>query len=161
MFKLEFGIVHEGCIVNEMSRALPHIRLICPGGFILGPNSADEIIALDNPTDGDVESVLTFLRNAPTIPEASLVERTPDRAFVHLLSSKDPAVGYCSQAVYSNRCFRLGSEVQHGGVEQWKVGCKERSYADALVEDLKAMGELRYHRLSEASWEELIAEGAV
>ncbi len=39
MIQVEFGIVHEGCLVNELSRALPEIRFICPGGFVLGPFS--------------------------------------------------------------------------------------------------------------------------
>ncbi len=37
MIQVEFGIVHEGCLVNELSRSLPEIRFICPGGFVLGP----------------------------------------------------------------------------------------------------------------------------
>ena len=44
MFRLKFGIVHRGCLVNEISRALPDLRLICPGGFILGPNTVEEVI---------------------------------------------------------------------------------------------------------------------
>ena len=157
MFLLEFGIEHRGCIVNELSRAMPHIRMICPGGFILDADTADEVIALDKPTDGDVQAVLGYLGDASTIAEVSLIERTPDRAFVHFLSPVAPEVGYCSKAVERNRCFRLGSEVQEGGVEKWRVGCKEHSYADGLVEELRGMGDLKYHNLREASWEELIA----
>ena len=136
---------------------MPGVRLICPGGFILDANSADEIIALDKPTDGDVEAVLGFLEDSESIAESSLVERTPDKAFVHLRSSVAPEVGYCSQAVERNRCFRIGQEIQHGGVEQWRVGCRDRSNAEGLIENLKGMGDLRYHRLSEVSWEELVA----
>ena len=157
MFLLEFGIVHEGCVVNELSRAVPDVRLICPGGFILDANSADEIIALEKPTDAEVEAVLGFLEDSNSIAESSLVERTPDRAFVHLRSSAAPEVGYCSQAVERNRCFRIGQEIQLGGVEQWRVGCGARSNAEGLIEDLKGMGDLRYSRVSEASWNELIA----
>ena len=47
MHKLEFGIAHRGCIVNEMSKALPNVRFVCPGGFILPDGYADEILSLD------------------------------------------------------------------------------------------------------------------
>ena len=140
MFLLEFGVVHEGCVVNELSRALPNDRFICPGGFILNEHSADEIIALDGPTDADVEAVQPFLQSSGSIAESSLVERTPGRAFVHLRSSTAPAVGYCSQAVERNPCFRIGHEIQHKGVEQWRVGCRDRSNAEGLIEDLKEWG---------------------
>ena len=157
MFKLEFGIVHRGCVVNELSRAMPDIRFVCPGRFHLDADSADEILAFDNPTDDAVQLVLDYLRKSRKIAEVRLLERTPERAFVRLVSSEAPEVGYCSDAVERNRCFRLGYEVQHGGVEQWKVGCRERAQAERLVEDLKGMGELKYHRISEASWEELLS----
>ena len=157
MFWLEFGVVHEGCVVNELSRAVPNVRLICPGGFILNEHSADEIIALDGPTEAEVEAVLEVLQSSGSIAESSLVERTAVKAFVHLRSSAAPAVGYCSQAVERNRCFRIGQEIQHEGVEQWRVGCRDRSNAEGLIEDLKEMGDLRYHKISEVSSEELIA----
>jgi hypothetical protein len=89
--------------------------------------------------------------------ESSLVERTAVKAFVHLKSYAAPAVGYCSQAVERNRCFRIGQEIQHEGVERWRVGCRDRSNAEGLIEDLKEMGDLRYHKISEVSSEELIA----
>ena len=152
MFKLEFSIVHRGCLVNELSRELPQVRFVCPGGFILGPDSAEEVLALDDPTDSDVDSVMGLLRRSEDIAEVELLERTADRAFVRILTSSSPETGYVSQAVERNRCFRIGTEVQEGGVEQWVVGCLRRSQAEALVEELGSMGELKYHRLSEASW---------
>ena len=111
-----------------------------PGGFILNEHSADEIIALDRPTEAGVEAVLEFLQSSGSIAESSLVDRTAVKAFVHLRSSAAPAVGYCSQAV-----------------ERWRVGCRDRSNAEGLIEDLKEMGDLRYHKISEVSSEELIA----
>ena len=47
-------------------------------------------------------------------------------------------------------------EVQTGGVEQWVVGCRLRTQAVELVAELKGMGELRYHRVSEVSWDALV-----
>ena len=51
MFKLEFGTEHRGRVVNELSRALPDLRLVCPGGFHIDADSAEEILALDDPSD--------------------------------------------------------------------------------------------------------------
>jgi hypothetical protein len=157
MYRVEFGVVHEGCVVNELSRAVPSVRLVCPGGFIVSAESADEILALSHPTDAEVEAVLEFLSASPAIAESGLVERTPDHAYVHLLSQLAPAAGYCSQVVEKNRCFRLGYEIQANGVEQWQVGCAERSQAEGLLRDLPALGELKYGRITEASWADLIA----
>ena len=155
MFKLEFGIVHRGCVVNKLSRALPQVRLICPAGFVLDASSAYEILALDNPADEDVRAAIDYLKGSDNIAQVSLLERTADKAFIHIVSSAAPETGYCSQAVARNLCFPLSKEVQHGGVEQWEVGCMERSQADRLVEDLKGMGDLKYHRISQVSWAEL------
>lgn len=93
MYEMEFGIVHEGRVVNELSRAVLDVRLVCPGDFIVRADSADEVPALDNPTDAQVESVLGFLRESNSIAEVELLERTPDAAFVHLVSSAAPAAG--------------------------------------------------------------------
>jgi len=46
MFQVEFGVAHRGCLVNELSRAFPDVRFICPGGFVAG-SSAEEVIVLD------------------------------------------------------------------------------------------------------------------
>ena len=159
MFLLEFGLVHRGCIANDLSRAVPNVRMIAVGGFVVENRGADEIIALDNPTESDIESAMDFLRSADIIKEVSVIEVSPDRAFIHLVSNAGPQVGYCSEAVERNRCHKIGLEIQHGGVEQWRVRATDRSYVESLVEDLKGMGELKYHKISEeGSWEELIAE---
>ena len=155
MFKLEFGIVHRGCLVNELSRAVPKIRFICPGGFILGPSSTEEILAIDKPDEGDVQAVMGYLKGSPGIAEAEVVERTPDKAFIRILTSANPE-GFCSEAVARNRCFRIGMEIQHGGVERWAVGSFERAQAEQLLKDLAGLGELKYHSISEVSWQALL-----
>ena len=73
MVKLEFGVVHEGCIVNELSRALPEIRFICPGGFVLSQSSAEEIIVIDKADDRKIEATLDFLHTSEAIAEADLI----------------------------------------------------------------------------------------
>jgi|GEM_PF-1586870 predicted DNA binding protein len=156
MYRLEFGVEHRGCVVNEMSRDLPQVRLICPGGFILGKNNADEILILDNPTQADVDAVIQWLEDSPKITEVEVIERTEDKAYVGIMACADPPQGFCSGAVERNRCFRIGYEIQEGGVEKWTVGAKHRSYVDALVEELRTMGELKYHRVTETSWAELV-----
>ena len=80
MYKLEFGIVHEGCVDNELSRAVPDVRLVHPGGFIVSADLAEEVLALNNPTDAHVESVLEFLRESNGLAEVELPERTSDTA---------------------------------------------------------------------------------
>lgn len=158
MFLLEFGLVHKGCIANELSRAVPNVRMIAVGGFVLENRGADEIIALDNPTETDIESAMEFLRSSAIIEQVSVIERSPERAFIHLRSTTGPEVGYCSEVVERNRCHKIGLEIQHEGVERWRVRCTDRSYAEALAEDLKGMGDLKYHKISQqGSWEELIA----
>ena len=160
MFKLEFGIVHRDCVVNELSRALPEIRIISAGGFITSPTEADEVLIIDSSSDADIDSFMNFLQNSPKIAEADLMKRLPDKAFVRILCSAGPETGYCSQAVYKNRCFNLGKEVQIGGVEQWTVGARQRLQAENLVKDLQEMGDLKYHTITEVSWNALIDEKA-
>ena len=45
MCKLEFGIVHNGCVVNELSRTLPDVRVSSVGGFRISPTRVDEVWA--------------------------------------------------------------------------------------------------------------------
>ena len=156
MFKLEFGIVHEGCAVNELSRALPDVRVISGGGFIISPHEADEVLIVDSADDGEVSAVIANLENSPSIDQVELLERTASKAFVRIHAIAGPPQGYCSQVVERNRGFNLGLEVQHGGVEHWKVGCHQHGQAEQLIDDLKQLGELRYARISEASWEALL-----
>lgn len=155
MYMLSFGIVHRGCIVNELSRALPQLRMICPGGFIVSPSAADEVLVLDHPSDADLEAVLSYAKNSPGIAEAEVLERSSDKVFVRILTCKAPE-SYCSEAVAKHHCFRIGLEIQEGGVELWNVGCRNRSQADALVEELKSMGQLKNYKITEASWNSLI-----
>jgi len=156
MYRLEFGIAHRGCIVNQLSNAIPQVRFICPGGFILGGGYADEVITLDQPSDEDVAAVMAWFGESPAIEELELLERTSDKATIAILANAEPPQGYCSQAVERNRCFRIGYEIQQGGVEQWVVGAKKLEYAEGLVEDLKGMGDLKYARISESSWLDLV-----
>jgi len=69
MFKLEFGTEHRGRVVNELSRALPDLRLVCPGGFHIDADSAEEILAL-------VDSGISQLRLvSPASGEPSPIRR--------------------------------------------------------------------------------------
>ncbi len=156
MYKLEFEIVHRGCLVNEISRALPDLRLICPGGFILSPSTVEEIIAIDQPKKGDGERLVDALKRKKGIAEVELIEQTADKAFIRILTSINPDTGFCSEAVHRNRAFRIGMEIQEGGLEKWKVACFRKSDAENLVGDLKKMGELKMHRITETSWQDLL-----
>ena len=156
MFKLEFGIVHRGCLVNRMSRAHPELRIISAGGFTPSPDQADEILIFEDADDDDLHAALGFLRDSGEIAELDVVERTPKRAYVRILTNAEPETGYCSDAVKRHRGFSIGMEVQTGGVEQWVVGCRLRTQADELVAELEGMGELRYQRVSEVSWDALV-----
>ena len=116
MFKLEFGIVHEGCLVNRMSRALPNLKIVSAGGFIVTPTQADEILIIEKPTDQDVEDALSFLKNSGEIEVARELERTKDKSFIRILTTAAPNTGYCSAAVAKNRCFNLNMEIQHASL---------------------------------------------
>ena len=159
MFKVEFGVVHRGCLVNQLSRAVPSVRFICPGGFILGPTSAEEILVLDNPSEQELQAVLDHLEQDSGIAECSLLEQSGDKAFVRILTSASPGEGYCSEVVADNQGFRIGMEIQQGGLEKWKVGCFERANAEKLLEDLAKLGEIKSQSISEVSWQELLGQG--
>jgi len=156
MIKVEFGIVHEGCLVNELSRALPEVRFICPGGFVLGPSRVEEVIIIDQADETAIEAVLAELRQMSGISEAELLEYVGDKAFIRLLATVTPHTGFCSKAIERNRCFPIGMEIQHRGIEHWKVGCARTSDAEQLIEDLKPLGEIKYHSVSEVSWRVLL-----
>ena len=104
------------------SKALEIEGKICPGGFALGPTSGEEILAFDNPSEEELQRVLDHLHKSPEIDDAQLLEQTADNAFVRIQTSTSPDDGYCSEAVARNHGFRIGMEIQEGGVEQWKVG---------------------------------------
>ncbi|MAE60840.1 MAG: hypothetical protein CMJ49_05715 [Planctomycetaceae bacterium] len=155
MYQIEFGIVHRGCLVNELSRALPRVRMICPGGFILGPKSVEELVVLDRPSEEEVKAVLDHLDESDGIAEAQVVERSADKVYIYFKAIETPE-SFCSQVVERNRCLKIGMEIQSGGVEQWKVGCVERADAETLIEDMKELGELTYTKITETSWENLL-----
>ena len=156
MFKLEFDIVHRGCLVNEVSRALPDLRLICPAAFVLSPNTVEEILVLDQPTDESLNRLVDHFRHKPGIAEVEILERTADKAFIRIFTSINPSTGFCAEAVQRNCGFRIGMELQEGGLEKWKVACFRKSDVENLVGDLKKMGELKMHRITETSWQDLL-----
>ena len=155
MFQVEFGIVHRDCLVNEMSRAYPQLRFVCPGGFIVDDSWAEEIIVMDRPGDQDVEMVLAHLQGTSGIDEVELLERTVEKAFIRIVVSKLPKT-FCSQAVYRNRCFPIGNELQEGGVEKWTVGCVSREQGEQLLKELTTLGDLTYQSITEVGWQALL-----
>ena len=154
MVKVEFSLVHRGCLVNELSRTFPDVRLICPGGFI-ADTSAEEIIVLDNPSPAQVEQVMAYLEASPKVVQVELLERTADRAFIRFVTRSLPEQ-FCSKVVEKHHGFRLGMEVQEGGVEVWQVGCARRKQAEELLEEIGSLGEVQHSSISEASWAELV-----
>ena len=57
-------------------------------------------------------------------------------------------------------CDKVGLELQQEGVEHWKVMSSNVTYFETLIEDIKEMGDLKYHKMSiQRSWEDLIALG--
>ena len=155
MFKIEFHIEHQGCLANELSRAFPELRFICPGGFI-AEGSVSELVAIDEPSDEDVEAVMDFFASRPEITEARMLERTADKAFIYYTSSRLPET-FCSQVVQRNCCFPIGMEIQEAGLEKWTVACLERGQAEALLKGLAALGPIRHAEITEPSWQDLLA----
>ncbi len=135
MYKLEFGIVHEGCVDNELSRAVPDVRLVHPGGFIVSADLAEEVLALNNPTDAHVESVLEFLRESNGIAEVELLERTSDTAFVHLVSSApaaDPSItGRTPRSWRETAASALATRSSTGAwsIGRWAASSAPRPYS--------------------------------
>ena len=154
MFKVEFHIVHQGCLANEMSRAFPTLRFICPGGFI-ADSSVSELVALDAPDDEDVQAVMDFFAGRDEIVEAKLLERTADKAFIHYTSSRMPET-FCSQVVQRNCGFPIGMEMQEAGLEKWTVACVKRGQAESLLKDLETLGQIQHADITETSWQELL-----
>ena len=152
MFKVEFGIIHNNCPTNRMSRALPHIRFVSPGGFELAGSMVEEVAAIYDPSQEDVEAVLSYLGNTAGYDEFELLERTPRWAFIRWRATCS-AQGFCSQVVEKNRCFKIGMETQHDGLEQWTVGCATRRQAESLLEELRQLGKIKFGRITETTWE--------
>jgi len=155
MFKVEFSVVHQGCLVNELSRAFPKIRFICPGGFV-GDSSAEEIVVLDKPREDDVQTVLDYLETLPTVQAVELLERTSSQAFIRFVTSALPEK-FCSEVVKQHRCLRIGMEIQQDGLEMWQVGCLKRRQAEQLLAAMESLGELKHSSISEVSWQKLLA----
>jgi len=154
MFRVEFSVVHTGCLVNETSRRFPDLGIICPGGFIEG-DTVEEMIVLDNPTDDEVADVVAHLDASEKTTEVELMERTPARAFVRFVVAGLPE-RFCSQVVEKHHGFPIGMEIQRGGLEIWRVGCARRAQADAMLEEIAELGEVKHSAVAETSWEELL-----
>ena len=155
MYKVKFAIVHKGCVVNELSRTFPKLRIICPGGFVTGPSSVEELVVLDKPCDKDVEEVMGFFGKLSEIDNVELLERTADKAFLYFRSQRLPKT-FCSKVVETNSGFRIGMEIQEDGLEKWKVGCVTLSNAEQLLKDLRSLGELKDTSISQVPWQELL-----
>ena len=151
MFKVEFSIVHNNCPTNQMSRVLPHIRFVSPGGFVVEQSMVEEVAAIHNPSDDDVQAVLTYLGSTPGYDEFELLECTPQWAFIRWKARCSPQ-GFCSQVVEKNRCFKIGMETQHDGLERWTVGCATREQAEQLLEDLTQLGDVNFASVTETTW---------
>ena len=152
MFKVEFALVHNNCPTNQMSRALPHIRFISPGGFVVGDGMVEEVAAVHKPSDADVQAVLDYLGSTPGYEEFEVLERTPQWAFIRWMAACSPQ-GFCSQIVEKNRGFKIGMEIQHGGLERWTVACMTRAQAGQLLEDLQQLGDVQSGTITETTWE--------
>jgi hypothetical protein len=161
MYTLEFGILHRDCVVNELSRKYPNVKIVCLGGIVLDPDlsdghTAEEILSVESSNETEILDSIRFLKEHDQIAETSIIEKTTGKTIVRLLASTVPVTGYCSEAVRKNRCYPLGLEIQMGGVEQWIVGSYEPSQLDALLEQLTTMGEIKYKNISKANWSELL-----
>ena len=161
MYTLDFGIVHKDCVVNELSRKYPNVKIVCLGGIVLDPKlsnglTAEEILSIESDSETEISAAITFLREHAHITETLILEKSEGKTCVRLLASSVPITGYCSEAVRKNRCYPLGLEIQKGGVEQWLVGCYDRFQLDSLLEQLEEMGEIKYKNISEKNWSVLV-----
>ena len=152
MIKVEVAMVLYLCPTYRMSLALPHVRFISPGGFVVGDEMVEEVAAVYHPSDEDVQAVLDYLGSTPGYEHFELLERTPKWAFIRwraVCSSK----GFCSQVVEKNLGFKIGMEIQHEGLERWTVGCATRGDAEQLLEDLHQLGDVKVAQITETTWE--------
>ena len=161
MHTLEFGIIHHDCVVNELSRKYPNVKIVCLGGIVLDPHisdghTAEEILSIESSNQTEILDSIRFLKQHDQISEISIIEKTNGKSIVRLLASAVPVTGYCSEAVRKNRCYPLGLEIQMGGVEQWVVGSYESSQLDSLLEQLSEMGEIKYKNISKSNWSALV-----
>ena len=151
MFKVEFGMIHNNCPTNQMSRAFPHVRFISPGGFELEGSMIEEVAAIHNPSDEDVEAVLAIWATHQGMTSLSFWSAPPSGpSFV----GERPArrKGSAPRRSRGTVVSRSGWETQHDGLEQWTVGCVTRQQAQQLLEDLKQLGEVRFGRITETTW---------
>ena len=157
MIKVEFWIEHEGCLVNELSRAFPEVKLLCPGGFVVSPSLVEEVIVADGASEDAVERVVEHLRGVDGIRSAEVVERNNGRSFIHITVTKVPE-DFCSAVVRRNRCFPIGVEKQEAGQEKWVVGCLHREQADRMLEELGKLGNITHQKITEESWNAILSE---
>ncbi len=152
MYKVDFAVVHHNCPTNRMSRALPHIRFISPGGFVVADSMVEEVAAIHRPSDEDIAAVTAYLDSTDGYEEYEVLERTDDWAFIRWKATCSPK-GFCSQVVEKNRGFKIGMETQHDGLERWTVGCMTREHAEQLLKDLAQLGEVKVGTITETTWE--------
>ena len=155
MFEVKFSIIHEACLVNELSRQFPKVRFICPGGFIIGSSAVEEMIVFEAYDDRLVNSIIGYLEARDEIESVRLLERAGGKAFIYFRAGK-PTHIFCSQVVERNRGFRIGFEIQQGGLETWRVACVERADAEQLFKDLEALGQIKSRSITETSWHTLL-----
>ena len=155
MFRVEFGIVHHGCPTNQLTRQFPQFRFINPGGFVLGPSTVEEIMALVEPSEQDIRDLLDYTAGEETYEVCELIERSLDKAFFRMRANCVPRE-FCSEVVEKNHGFKIGMETQGDGLERWTVGCLRRDQAEQILKDLEAVGEVKVGRITETSWQELL-----
>ena len=103
MYTLEFGIVHQDCVVNELSRKYPSVKIVCLGGIVLDPNlsdghTAEEILSIESSNETEILDSIQFLKEHDQISEISIIEKATGKSIVRLLASAVPVTGYCSEA---------------------------------------------------------------
>ena len=73
---------------------MPQVCIVAVGGFVLSNGGADEIIALDCPSESEVESVLEFLRKSQMVDKVKLIENSVHHVFIHLISRKQEKMNF-------------------------------------------------------------------
>lgn len=154
MFKVKFEVVHQGCMVNETSRAFPHIRIICAGGFVDG-SSVEEIIVLEKASEADVRAVMRFLETPPRTQLAEILEQDAGMTFIRFVSNTLPEE-FCSRLVAEYHGYPLSKEIQCGGLEIWEVGCFDRRQGEQLLSAIESVGEVKHKSITEARWRDLL-----
>jgi len=156
VFKVKFGLEHRGCLVNELSRQFPDVRIMCPGGFHMDDGNVEEIIAPFVTKETVIKDIISFLDKDSRVLEVELLEKNNGFAFIRFTSRVLQGATFVSDVVAKNRFFRIGVEEQSGGIERWTVGCVLEENTQKLLAELKTIGELKYGEVTKGSYKELI-----